>query len=113
MTDDRATIARQLYVIISAAREMGATVEVYARLVELSGVLVEAGLTTEAANLLAWVMHQPDVPYDVYDRADDLWIDLESRLCPRVIADAKQDAPITTLRGVVEASFTALLPPES
>ena len=90
---------------------MGALVEVYAGLVELAGLMVEHGYTTEAANLLAWLMHQPDVPYDLYDNADDLWIDLEGSLCPRVIADAKMDAALITLRGVLDASFTALLPP--
>ena len=111
MNDDLAAKLRKLHVIIMAAREMDAPVEVYARLVELAGLLVEHGYTTEAANALAWVMHQPDVPYDVYDNADDLWIDLEGRLCPRVIADAKMDAPLTTLRGVLESAYNAVLPP--
>lgn len=110
MNDDLAAKLRKLHVIIMAAREMDAQVEVYARLVELAGLLIEHGFTTEAANLLAWVMHQPDVPYDVYDNADDLWIDLEGRLCPRVIADAKMDAPLTTLRGVLDSAYTAALP---
>lgn len=111
MDNDLAAKLQKLSVVINVAREMGAPAEVYARLVELSALLIEHGQTTPAANLLAWLMHQPDVPYDVYDSADDLWIDLEGRLCPRVISDAKMDAPIMTLRGVMEASMGALLPP--
>jgi len=111
MTDDLAAKLRKLHVIIIAAREMGAQEEVYARLVELAGLMIEGGYKGEAANLLAWLMHQSDVPYDLYDNADDLWIDLEGELCPRVISDAKMDAPLITLRGVLDAAFTALLSP--
>jgi|GEM_PF-1033904 len=113
MTDDFAAKLRRLHVIIIAAREIGAQEEVYALLVELAGLMVEHGYKGEAANLLAWLMHQPDVPYDLYDNADDLWIDLEAELCPRVISDAKMDAALLTLRGVLDAAFTALLPPPS
>lgn len=101
---------RQLRVIIEAAREMGAEAEVFARLVELAGLMIDHGYKGEAAGVLAWVMHQPDVPYDVYDQADDYWIGLESELCPRVIADAKLDAALTTLRGLLDATYGALLP---
>jgi hypothetical protein len=102
---------RQLRIIIEAAREMGAEAEVFAGLVELAGLMIDHGYKGEAAGVLAWVMHQPDVPYDVYDHADDHWIGLESELCPRVIADAKLDAALTTLRGVLDAAYGALLPP--
>jgi hypothetical protein len=100
--------ARDLHLVIRASREIGATSEVLDALVELAGLLVEREKTTEAANLLAYIMHHPDVPYETYDRADDLWIALEASLCPRVIADAREQARYITLRGVVEASFAAL-----
>lgn len=100
--------ARELQVLILASREIGATTEVLAALTDFAALLIQHGKTTEAANLLAYILHHPDVPYDTYDRADDLWIRLESELCPRVIADAREQASYITLRGIIEASFEAL-----
>jgi hypothetical protein len=51
---------------------------------------LEHGQEQEGANLLVFVMNHPDVRYDTFDQAEDLFFDLESRICPRVIADAKQ-----------------------
>lgn len=106
MTDDD---ARTLLVTINAARAMGALAEVYARMVDTATLMVARGLKGEAAGVLAYVMHQPDVPYDIYDRADDLWIELESELCPRVITDAKAEATFMSLRGMIEQVAKALL----
>lgn len=106
MTDDD---ARTLLVTINAARAMGALAEVYARMVDAAALMITRGLKGEAAGVLAYVMHQPDVPYDIYDRADDLWIDLEAELCPRVIADAKAEATFMSLRGMIEQVAKALL----
>ena len=106
MTEDE---ARKLLVTINAARAMGALAEVYARLVDAAQAMVARGLTGEAAGVLAYVMHQPDVPYDIYDRADDLWIELEAELCPRVIADVKADATFMSLRGIIEQASKVLL----
>lgn len=111
MADDLNTQAVKLHVLVSAARAMGAMVEVYARLIDLAALLVAEGKKTEAASVLAYIMHQPDVPYDEYDRADDLWIELEAELCPRVISDAKADATFMTLRGIIDVAFAPFLPP--
>jgi hypothetical protein len=113
MNEDLTSQVRALSVIIHAARQMGAHVEAYDRLIDLSALMVSAGKTTEAANLLAFLLHQTDMPYDLYDRADDLWLDLESSLCPRVITDAKADAVFMTLRGAIEAALVAMLPSDS
>lgn len=109
--DDLNADVKQLHVLISAAQAMGALVEVYARLVDLARVMIADGNKEDAASVLAYVMHQPDTPYDVYDRADDLWIELEAEICPRVITDAKADAVFMTLRGIIERAFGLYLPP--
>lgn len=111
--DDLNAKAVKLHVLVNAAWAMGALVEVYARLIDLAALMIEHGKKTEAAQVLAYVMHQPDVPYDEYDRADDLWIDLEAELCPRVILDAKTDATFMTLRGIIEQAFGHFLPPQT
>jgi hypothetical protein len=109
--DDLNANVKKLHVLVSAARAMGALVEIYARLIDLAALMIQDGKKDEAASVLAYVMHQPDVPYDVYDRADDLWIELEAEICPRVITDAKADATFMTLRGIIERAFGLYLPP--
>jgi hypothetical protein len=74
-------------------------------LVNLAGVMIEFGKTGEAAATLAYVMNHADVAYDIYDQAEDLFVDLEVQLCPRVIADAKEWARIQTLRGAIETAL--------
>ncbi|MBK8135956.1 MAG: hypothetical protein IPK52_08965 [Chloroflexi bacterium] len=111
MADDLNAKVVELRVLVSAARAMDALVEVYARLIDLAALMVEHGKKSEAAAILAYIMHQPDVPYDEYDRADDLWIDLEAELCPRVISDARADATFMTLRGIIDQAFAHFLPP--
>lgn len=109
--DDLNADVKKLHVLISAAHAMGAFVEIYALLVDLAALMVADGKKDEAASVLAYIMHQPDVPYDVYDRADDLWIELEAEICPRVITDARADATFMTLRGIIERAFGLYLPP--
>lgn len=111
MADDLNAKVVELHVLVSAARAMDAFVEVYARLIDLAALMIDQGKKTEAAPLLAYIMHQPDVPYDEYDRADDLWIDLEAELCPRVISDARAEATFMTLRGIIDQAFAHFLPP--
>lgn len=110
--DDLIPQVRQLHVLVSAARAMGAFVEVYERMVDLAALMIANGKKDEAASVLAYVMHQPEVPYDLYDHADDLWIELESELCPRVLVDAKTDATFMTLRGIIDRAFGVFLPPD-
>jgi hypothetical protein len=44
----------------------------------------------EAANLLTYVRSHPDVHHETFDRADDLFLELEEKACPRVIQDARE-----------------------
>lgn len=58
----------------------------------MTGVAVrwlDRGMTQEAANLLFFVTHHPDVRHDTFDYADERWLALESSICPRVIEDAR------------------------
>ena len=43
-----------------------------------------------AANILAYVVNHPDVDHSTFDYADERFMDLESRICPRVIQDARE-----------------------
>ena len=50
---------------------------------------LRGGRTEEGANILAFVLNHPDVRYDTYDRAEEMFMELEEHACPRVIEDAK------------------------
>jgi hypothetical protein len=97
--------AKPIQTIINTAWQAGFVAETLAGLTDLSALMMQAGKTTEAANVLAFVLHHADVPYDTYDRAEDLFIDLEAHLCPRVLSDAKEQARYLTMRGVVEMAL--------
>ncbi|MBC8099243.1 MAG: hypothetical protein H7Y11_07350 [Armatimonadetes bacterium] len=97
--------AKPLQIVLLTSLPMGMTAEALAALTDLAVLMVTHGKTTEAANTLAYVMRHPDVPYETFDRAEDLFIDLEAQLCPRVISDAQALASSLTLRGALEAAL--------
>jgi hypothetical protein len=108
MNDDYQTRARELQLMIQASQQINALHEILRSLTDLADLMIEAGKKTEAANLLAYVMRHPDIRYDTFDRAEDLFLELEAELCPRVIEDAKTEARYITMRGAIESAFAAL-----
>ena len=54
-----------------------------------------------AANVLAVIRNHPYTPDDIRNQAEDLWLELESRICPRVLADAQQYAVEHSLEQVI------------
>lgn len=97
--------AKSTQTLLNTVWQAGFVGESLAGLTDLAAVMMRYGKTDEAAQALAFVMHHPDVPYDTYDRAEDLFIDLEAHVCPRVIEDAKAWGRVQTLRGAVEAAL--------
>lgn len=99
LTEKEYRLALRAALVIDAAREA---------LDALTGLAlryVERGLDQEAANLLTFVLRHPDVRYDTFDYAEDLFLDLEARVCPRVIEDAGQFALGKSLRSVADYVF--------
>jgi hypothetical protein len=84
-----------------------------AHLVRIADLLIEHGITDEAANLLAFVMAQTEVDPTTFDHAEDLFLDLEAEICPRVIWDAREFARSITLEQIIahlRAHMPQLLP---
>lgn len=77
---------------IRAAVAIHALGELWYAMTQLSVCYIEYGWTQEAADILAFVLLQDDLPQDVYAQADELFDDLERSICPRVIWDAKEFA---------------------
>lgn len=105
--DDNAFLerAKPHHVALRAAWQSNLIGLTLTELVNLAGVMIEFGKTSEAAATLAYVMNHADVTYDIFDQAEDLFIDLEAQLCPRAITDAKEWARIQTIRGAVETAL--------
>jgi hypothetical protein len=77
-------------IALKAALAINAVGEALDAMTGLAQRWLERGSTQEGANLLVFVMNHPDVRYDTFDRAEEMFLDLEARACPRVILDAKE-----------------------
>lgn len=86
---------------IQAADSINAIHEIYDALVGLSACYMADGLTQEAADILAFVLLQADIAQDIHDTAEELFEDLESWICPRVIYDAKVFAREVDLEDII------------
>jgi hypothetical protein len=62
----------------------------------------QQGFTQEAADVLAFLLRCDDIPQDCLAAAADLFEELETRICPRVILDAKDFASKATLDDILE-----------
>lgn len=71
-------------------------------MIALSENYIEWGQTQIAADTLAFLLLQGDIDSDIFYRADVLFADLESRICPRVILDARDFAADMDLVSMLE-----------
>lgn len=62
----------------------------------------ERGQAEAAAENLAFILLQEDLAADLRNAAEDFMADIESRICPRVILDARAFAAEMDLQGMVE-----------
>jgi hypothetical protein len=84
---------------LSAAESREAICAVLVNLVEQ---LVEGGDNEPAAQLLT-ILLRSWLPPDIHARAESLYLDLEARLCPRLMLDANMLALRVTLDEVIAA----------
>lgn len=70
-------------------------------LVSISDLMVKGDDKEQAAEILALVLHYP-MGSETRAEAEQLFLNLEAELCPRVIDDAKVQAEILTLDEMVD-----------
>lgn len=87
---------------IRASYAINAYGELYYALTQLAEDHIQQGETQMASDILAFILLQQDVPEDVREQAFELFDDLERRICPRVIWDAKAFAQDMDIQGMVE-----------
>lgn len=86
--------------------------EAVPRLYELMTALAAAcetgGQTQLAADILAFLLLQPAASAASRIRAEDMFAELESRICPRVILDARELAADMDMQSMVEYLLDSL-----
>ena len=60
------------------------------------------GLADAAAENLAFILLQENIPPDLQESAQALMADIESRICPRIILDARSFAAEMDMQSMVE-----------
>jgi len=71
-------------------------------MIALSENCIALGQTQTAADTLAYLLLRNDIDPELLIRADELFADLESRICPRVILDARDFAAGMDLGSMLE-----------
>lgn len=75
---------------------------VYKAMACFAETCIARGMTQSAADILAFLRLQPDLNADLLDCAEEMFADLESRVCPRVILDAREFAAELDRRTMIE-----------
>ena len=92
---------KECLIAIRAGYAIQARLEILTSMTDLAEYYMGEGYTEEASEILAFVIIQPDLPDALLDRAEIRFDELESRICPRVIYDAKVFAKESTLADMV------------
>lgn len=79
---------KDLRIVLYAALQIEATAELLDTMTRLAEYYLHRGRTGEAVELVAFVLNHGDAALDTREQAEDLFIALESSICPRVIVDA-------------------------
>lgn len=87
---------KPLHITLQAAQAAGLTTEALDALTQLAALLIARHHKEEAAALLAYVLQHGAAYRQIYSHAEDLWLDLETELCPRVLWDARAQAQTLT-----------------
>lgn len=81
---------KEYRIALKASLAINAVGEALDAMTWLAQSWLQRGSTQEGANLLVFVMNHPDVRYDTFDRAEEIFLELEEKACPRVLLDAKE-----------------------
>lgn len=90
------------FALLQAARTIRSEADSSAALVGLAAHHIARGETQEGADLLAWVLRTPFCSGEMREAAQEMWDDLASWICPRVLLDAADFAHYATLDDLYE-----------
>jgi hypothetical protein len=95
----------ELLMALKTAVALDASAEIWDVMTHIAAHYIAQGYTQEGADVLAFVLLQANIAEDTRAMAADLFEDLESRICPRVILDAQDFARLATLDDLIEYIF--------
>ena len=88
---------------IHVAYTIGVKDELWYAMLRLAEIHIHHGDTQKASDILAFILLQEhNISSDIYEEAFELFDDLERRICPRVIWDARAFANDMDIQGMVE-----------
>lgn len=106
-------VEKELIVSFRAAVALDAIVEMLDIMTDLSDLYINRMNDLQTgADMLAYVIQHPDVADDTHERATDLFEELETYACPRVIHDAKQFARYVNDKEIISFVIADGYPPE-
>ncbi len=76
--------------------------KLYWAMAVMAGRCLERDLTQTAADILGFLLLQADVPAALKEETEELFTELEGRICPRVIFDAREFAADMDLLTMLE-----------
>ena len=94
--------ALELHRHIHCTRANDQKQKLYNAMIAFAEVGIERGMTQTAVDILAFLSLQKDVDTDLSAHGEELLADLEGRVCPRVILDAREFAAEMDLLTMVE-----------
>jgi hypothetical protein len=74
----------------------------------IAALYIAQGNTQEGADVLAFLLLQPDIAPDTLEQAQALFEELETRICPRVIWDAREFARDMVFEDMIEYIFAPM-----
>ncbi len=95
----------ELLMALKTAVAIDASAEILDVMTHIAAHYIAQGYTQEGADVLAFVLLQPHIAEDTHEMALDLFEDLETHICPRVIVDATEFARLATLNDIIEYIF--------
>lgn len=87
--------------------------ELYSAMFAFAAACLERDMTQTAADTLAFLLQDPGVSEAVRGEAAEIVDDLESRICPRVILDARSFADGMDLRTMLEYLLDVIKPEQT
>ena len=96
---------KDLFISIRMALAINALRDALDSMTRLAGIWIERGETQEGADILAFVMRHRDTASDTEALAQELWDDLATYRCPRVLVDAEDFGKKATLEDMIEYIF--------
>jgi hypothetical protein len=102
------TEEQTLHTQLKAALAIASRPAAYDVMTALAALYIAQGNTQAGADVLAFLLIQPDIAPDTLEHAQALFEELETHICPRVILDAREFARDMLFEDILDYIFTPI-----